>query len=415
MIAEIDKEEREYFMGNCYHDPNQFTGTDSDRMEQAISEALKSNGIVRIPPRIPDAESSRNFWLLDRAILLPSNLTLMLENCRLKLADTARDNLMRSANCGLGIQEIHPVTNLRIIGIGNVVLEGADRPRSTGDWSKTLGVRTFGTDAGKPGENPNGDWRNIGILLAEVQNFMVSGLTIRDSHSWAMSLEYCSNGKIRDMAFYSNGWKLIDGKKETVLNQDGLDLRRGCRGIVVENITGATGDDLLAMTAIKGDVVPPGIAEATEVTPLAADDRENDLCHIMIRNVLGHSAGGHQIVRFLNASGIRIHHVLLDGVIDNSPDDCRNLVTVRIGDRVAAWGGITPLGDTHDLQIRNIQSRAQRAVSIVGSLTDSVIDGVINDNPETDPVHYESGRENTRNLILTNLLTRPAPQSPKAN
>lgn len=392
-------------MKNSYCDPNQWDGSDSDRIEQAICGARKNGGVVRIRPRIPDAGSSRDFWLLDRAILVPSDTTLILENCRIKLSDSARDNLIRSANCGLGIREIQPLSNIHILGIGNAVLEGADRPRSTGDWRKPLGVRTFGTDAGKPGENPNGDWRNIGILLAKVQNFTVSGLTVRDSHSWAMSLEYCSDGKIRDMAFYSNGWKLIDGKKEPVLNQDGLDLRRGCRRIVVENITGATGDDLLAMTAIKGDAVETGIADATEVTPLASNDRENDLCHIIIRNVLGHSAGGHQIVRFLNASGIRIHHVLLDGVVDTSPEECRNLVAVRIGDNVPAWGGTAPLGDTGNLQIRNIQSRAKRAISIVGSLTDSIIDGVINDNPDTVPVYYESGREKTRNLVLANLLT----------
>lgn len=220
-----------------------------------------------------------------------------------------------------------------------------------------------------------------------------------------MSLEYCSDGVIRDMTFHSRGWKWIDGKKEPLLNQDGLDLRRGCRRILVENISGATGDDLLAMTAIRSDAAPevPG----SEVTSTEKNERDNDLCHIIIRNVIGHSAGGHQIVRFLNASGIRIHHVLLDGVIDNSPENCRNNAAVRIGDRVAAWGGIAPLGDTAFLQIRNIQSHAHRAIAIVGSLADSIIDGVINENPETPPVYYESGQEYTRNLVLTNLLTVP--------
>lgn len=392
-------------MEKNHTDPNQFRGTDSEKIEQAIASASGGAGIVHIPPRRPDETSSRDFWLLDRAILVPANLTLLLENCRIKLADSARDNLIRSANCGLGIREISPISNLRIIGAGDARLEGADHPRATGDAAKTLGVRTFGTDSDRPGENPRGDWRNIGILLAKVQNFTISGITIRDSHSWAMSLEYCSDGVIRDMTFHSRGWKWIDGKKEPLLNQDGLDLRRGCRRILVENISGATGDDLLAMTAIRSDAAPevPG----SEVTSTEKNERDNDLCHIIIRNVIGHSAGGHQIVRFLNASGIRIHHVLLDGVIDNSPENCRNNAAVRIGDRVAAWGGIAPLGDTAFLQIRNIQSHAHRAVTIVGSLADSIIDGVINENPETPPVYYESGQEYTRNLVLTNLLTVP--------
>ena len=387
------------------HDPNKFAGTDSDRIEQAIAEACENGRILRIPPRKADKESSRDYWLLDRAVLLPSDFTLILENCRLKLSDSARDNMIRSANYKQGSAEIPLIKNLNIIGIGSPVLEGADSPRSTGDSVKTLGVRTFGTDAGKANENQNGDWRNIGILLVKVQNFMVSGLTIRDSHCWAMSLEYCSDGKIRDMAFYSNGWKLINGKKEVILNQDGLDLRRGCRRIVIENITGATGDDLLAMTAIwrKNTVAD---SKRCEITKIAENMRDNDICHIIIRNVIGHSAGGHQIVRFLNSYGIRIHHILLDGVIDNSPEGCRNNAAVRIGDNVEAWGGSAPLGDTAALQIRNIQSHANRAVLIAGSLADSEISNVINDNPDTEAVHYGSGVENTKNLILNNIMTR---------
>ncbi|MDO4425468.1 MAG: hypothetical protein Q4D17_06875, partial [Planctomycetia bacterium] len=84
--------------------------------------------------------------------------------------------------------------------------------------------------------------------------------------------------------------------------------------------------------------------------------------------------------------------MILDGVIDNSPEDgVRDRATVRIGDSNPNWGGITPLGDTYAITLTNIQSRAKAAVLIAGSLTDSVISNVINLNPNCEPVTYESG------------------------
>src|SRR5690606_15145127 len=101
-------------------------------------------------------------WLLDSAILVRSGTVLELENCHLKLSDKSRDNFIRSANSGLGITEIAPLENIHIRGIGRAILEGADRPRATGDGAKTLGKHSYGTDAGKEGESQLGDWRNIG-------------------------------------------------------------------------------------------------------------------------------------------------------------------------------------------------------------------------------------------------------------
>ncbi|MBP5182196.1 MAG: hypothetical protein J6331_04115, partial [Lentisphaeria bacterium] len=80
---------------NCYAG-----NSDSDRIEAAIRDCRGE--AVLIPPRVSEREPERDFWLLDRAILLPENTTVVLENCKLKLSDTCRDNFFRSANCGLG-------------------------------------------------------------------------------------------------------------------------------------------------------------------------------------------------------------------------------------------------------------------------------------------------------------------------
>jgi hypothetical protein len=158
------------------NDPNAYTGTDSERIEKAVAASAEFGGLVRIPSRRPDADSPRTHWLLDRAILLPSNTTLLLENSVLKLSDNCRDNFIRSANAGPGIAKVAPLENIFVVGVGNVRLEGADRPRATGDSGKRLGERTYGTDAGKDGESQTGDWRNIGVLFAKVKNFGIENL-----------------------------------------------------------------------------------------------------------------------------------------------------------------------------------------------------------------------------------------------
>lgn len=383
-------------------DPNDFTGSDLERIEAAIRAARGAGGTVRIPARRPDSACKRDYWLLDTAIRIPSDTTLILDGCRIKLSDRCRDNFIRSANCGHGVADIPIVRNIRILGVGGATLEGADDPRATGDSAKTLGTspkQSYGSDAGKSGETQNGDWRNIGILLVNVENFALENLTIRDSHAWAVSLEYCAHGRIADLNFISSGSKMVNGKLVTVLNQDGLDLRRGCHDIDVDTIRGTTGDDVVALTAL----VPrrdhaPGEYGFTEMSGCRKNMRENDVFGIRIRNVIGYCAGGHHIVRFLNSSGVRMYDIELENLLDTSPAGFRCRAAVKIGDANPAWGGVTPLGDTARFRISNVCSRARDAILVAGSLTDSEISNMTNLNPETTEITLQSGPENVRNV-----------------
>ena len=391
--------------------PNDFTGSDSERINEAIKAAVAEAKRVVIPKINKTEKGDKNLWLLDSAILLQSNTCLELDNCHLKLSDTCRDNFMRSGNCGVGIVDIAPMSNIHIRGIGNVVLEGADHPRATGDSAKELGKRSYGTDASKPDESPTGDWRNIGILMAFVNHFSIEDLHIKDSHCWAISLERCAFGTLRNIDFASSGHKMIDGVSETILNQDGIDLRQGCHDITIENITGYTGDDLVALTNIMGNETA-GTTESTMVSGAHnRGDGLDDIRHIIIRNIRGHCAGGHHIVRFLNAGGLQIHDVLLDGLIDTSGTGKRCRAAIKIGDSNPVWGGVTPLGDTYRIILNNIISRAQHTILIAGSLSDAVITNIIKYEAPGEPITYESGVENTRNLGISNVnTTSPAEQ-----
>jgi polygalacturonase len=295
--------------------------------------------------------------------------------------------------------------NVHIRGIGRAVLEGADRPRATGDGNKTLGAHTYGTDAKVAGESPIGDWRNIGILLAFVEGFSVQNIAIHDSHGWAISLERCSHGTVRDIDFASSGFKMIDGGQQTIVNQDGLDLRMGCNDILIENITGYAGDDLVALTAIPFADHAAG-AVATHMVSNARNRGEglDDIRNVIIRNVRGYSRGGHHIVRFLNAPGVRMYGILLDGLIDTSPKEVTCRVAVKIGD--PDWGsGGAALGDTSRIIIQNVISRAAHGIRIAGSLTDSAISNVLQENDRGQALTVDSTPAQIRDVTTTNVRT----------
>lgn len=390
--------------------PNDFKGSDIDRINQAIAAAVASGKRVVIPKLNRAEDGVREVWLIDSAILVQTGTTLELENCHIKLSDRCRDNFIRSANCGVGIADIATMSDIHIVGVGSVLLEGADHPRATGDAAKTLRERTYGTDAGVAGESQTGDWRNIGILLAFVERFSIENLRIKDSHAWAISLERCAFGRIRDVDFASTGNKMIDDVSQTILNQDGVDLRQGCHDIEIENITGYTGDDLVAFTDILKSDSTAGSTESTMVS--AANNRGDgldDIRYVTLRNVRGYCAGGHHIVRFLNASGLRIHDVLFDGLIDTSGSAKRCRAALKIGDNNPKWGGVTPLGDTYRIFISNIMSRADHTILIAGSLSESTITNVLKYDAPGEPITYESGVENVRDVAISSARSVSIP------
>jgi len=109
--------------------PNEFQGSDSQRIQQAVRKAHESGHIVRIPAHNGRGSSK---WLIDEAILLPSNVTVVLDNCTLQLSDASRDNMFRSDNVGAGITDPQWNRNIHLIGVGRVLLRGAENPRATG-------------------------------------------------------------------------------------------------------------------------------------------------------------------------------------------------------------------------------------------------------------------------------------------
>ncbi len=407
---------------------------DNEALDAAIA-ARGADGIVVVSAR--ENADGRDFWLLDRAILLPANTTVILRNCKIKLSDQCRDNFFRSANCGLGIEENEQLTNIHIRGEGFAVLEGADHPRATGDGGKilknpcpftvedickhadwvpaerktpaeiTFADRhdcSYGTDTGKEGESQKGDWRGIGILFACVDHFSISGITVRESHGWAISLEACSFGTVEKIEFDARMNKVIDGMLQNMENQDGVDIRNGCHDITVSDITGETGDDVVALTAIVGNnsvYKPGGSLCTTHVMHNDYTRRDPDIYNVVIRNVRAYSSLCY-LVRLLPCN-CQIRNVVIDGVIDTSPEGvvCGGIF---LGEKDAAYGKNLP-GSLVGITISNvIYNNVKKAVRIDGYLQDSAITNVVATRTKFPAVSVlrEGGLQNVK---ISNIVT----------
>ncbi len=414
---------------------NDYRGTaDSDTLQRAV-ENRTADGIVLIPPRESDIEPERAYWLIDRAILLPENTTVILQNCTIKLSDKCRDNFFRTANCGFGFPDPAPIRNVHIRGEGLCVLQGADHPRATGDSSKLqhnpcphrpediiaidanwvpeerkksgkldfwdIHNHSYGTDAGKEGESQYGDWRGIGILFANAKDFSIKNLRIVESHGWGISLEACSFGRIEKIDFDARMSKEIDGMLMNMENQDGIDIRNGCHHITISDITGETGDDVIALTAIVPDKEtyrPGGSLRSTHVMHNDWSRRERDIHDIIIRNVTAFSYLC-WLLRLLPAN-TKIYNVVIDGLIDARPAGHPNGGTLLLGDG-GGYGANQP-ESMSGITISNVICASSTAITLAGYMKDSVISNIVNRNPKTPVLRVE--RENGMDNVITSGL-----------
>lgn len=416
---------------------NDFIGLNDSEIIQNAIDKRGADGIVIISPRECENEPDRKIWILDNAIILPENTTVILRNCTLKLSDRCRDNFFRSANCGIGIEEPEKIYNIHIKGEGVCVLEGADKPRATGDGGKRLHApcphlpedvcrvadwipeerktidkisfgdihdHSYGTDAGKPDESQYGDWRGIGVLLANVEDFSISNIRIVKSHGWGISLEACSYGSVEKIDFDACMYKEIDGMLMNMENQDGIDIRNGCHHVVISDISGCTGDDVIALTAIADPnrpYTPGGSMRSSHVMHNDWTRREKDIHDIIIRNVIARSYLC-WIIRLL-PSMTNIYNIVIDGVIDTAPDCNSNYGTILLGDR--GLYGENLRDSMRNVTISNVICNSKTAITVSGYMTDSVITNVINKNPACPAVKV-AREDGMRQVVTSNIITK---------
>ena len=395
--------------------PLQFRGTDTQRIQKAVDKAAVGAGEVRIPRKADGP------WMIDEAIRLPSGVTVVIDDCTLQLSDRCRDNLFRSDNVGIGIG--HPAWNrdIALIGLGRAVLRGADNPRATGDGLRSLALdpapnsvghrSSYGTDAGVEGEKQTSDWRGFLVLMAYVDGLTVRGLHFEYAHTWALTCEKVHHAELRDLDFYCPQYREVAGRRVHTFNNDGIDLREGCKYFEISHIRGVTGDDLIALSALdmgekyhrNGDV------ESFQVTSCAHNGPEDDIEHVFISDVKGNYAA----IALRASDRASIHHVYIDGVTV-----CKDpLVTtpykgcpyaLKVGNR--AYGQPGADLTIHDIYARNITGDGRRLIEVTSPVQDCVfMNAVYTGVVDTTAVWFsDAARERSVRVRTVNCLWCPS-------
>ena len=103
--------------GDKVYTPNDFKGTDSERIEQAIAAAL-ANKAFRMTIPAENAARGTRVWTIERTIALPSDFTLLLDGARLEAAPGLKGPVIRNAACGKSGAK--PDRNLEVLGLHSV-------------------------------------------------------------------------------------------------------------------------------------------------------------------------------------------------------------------------------------------------------------------------------------------------------
>ena len=309
----------------------------------------------------------RGDWIIEEAVRLPSDFTLVLEDCHLRLADGSFTNMFVNEHHDTEIGGTPEGTdrNISIIGRGKAILDG-------GKYNG-LSERNHSKNGMPP------IWKNNLVLFTNVDGFKLSDLSCYNQRWWALNFIYSRNGYVGNIDFRANSTaidengdayhKLTWDKYEEVLvkNADGVDLRQGCHDIVIENLTGFTEDDSVALTALNGELE----------RRFAVSGLPSDLCNVTVRNI--RTAAFCTNVRLLNQGDIKLHDITIDGVYDMSEESPyleRGLYTVRVGDTRIYGTRHATADETYNITIKNVRSRSTYALSLAGEIDNLIYYGI---------------------------------------
>ena len=192
------------------------------------------------------------YWEIERAVRLPSNITLILENCHLRMADGVYSNMFLNEhyNTDLGRTLEGADRNINIKGRGMAIIDGGSFNGLTERTANKNGLPSM--------------WNNNPLIFANVDGFSISDLKVINQRWWALTFVFSRNGYVGNIDFCSCDTAIDENGKEyhcldfdkyeevLVKNSDGIDLRVGCHDIRIENITGFIEDDTVALTALPG-------------------------------------------------------------------------------------------------------------------------------------------------------------------
>jgi len=313
-------------------------------INKMINDAKKSGtNSITIPSINP--KNGSNIWNITSPIILPSDITVYINNCTLLRTKYSYCNIFTVEDSyKIGVTVNDEIKNVKVIGIGNAVLDGGI----------PNGLNKF-TVTGRGSYVPN-SYTNCIIYFRNVNGFEISNLHLRQQGFWAINFIYSRNGTVENIDFARGTY---------IINQDGIDLRCGCNNIRINNITGFTGDDTVALTALQG----------WGERKLKVSGKDIDIHDVSITNITARTFSGCFIVRLLNHDTCRIYNIDINNVFDTTLEISEThsyaRAAVVLGHPRYYSASITAEGDLCDVTIKNVASNS--TVAAVWAYSDRVL------------------------------------------
>jgi polygalacturonase len=260
------------------------------------------------------------------------------------------------------------------------------------------------------------------ILLLNVRDFVIEGISFEHQRFWAINLIYSEYGRLSNLHFYCEAENP---------NLDGIDLRYGCHDIIIENITGQSGDDLIAISAIGAAAFD---SERMRAFSFSIPGASRDIHDITIRNVIGTSVDC-AVIAFRASDGHRLYNVTIDNVhdVDNGATEAGKrfpeypkatidmdirrkregnhpYALLRIGQNGFYRERANILGEVYGITATDLYSRGGVAIMVNASLKDSYFSNIHAENDVDYIVTTKSGRvkqkygADMQNVVFENIF-----------
>jgi len=187
-----------------------------ERIQTAIDSLGEKLKVIEVGPQGPDWDGR---WLLTKAIIIPSNTTVVFNGSRLFMADKVSDNMIRNLHAETGDERRDE--NIHILGLGGTELNGNAE-------NQVRQAHVF---------------KNFGIAFHKVDKASIKGIALGPTEGWGMGLENVNELFVESIRFQQ------DGK---TYNQDGIHVCGPGSRICISNIIGTVADDAIALDAGAG-------------------------------------------------------------------------------------------------------------------------------------------------------------------
>ena len=337
-----EKPDRPFITPN---DPSVMGAGDGESIQNAVdAAAARGIGLVVIPRW--NVRRQQALWDVEKAVRVPSNMTIVFLHAYMRIADFSYENMFTNSRAydSEGRCIDHEEHDLTFTGIGDAVLDGG---LHNGLLEKNCNMYGF------PDKRLNAT-----VLFNNVRRLVLENIQFRQSRWYGTYFIHCDTCRISNIDF--DFW-------EDSTNRDGVDIRSGCHNFLVENITGTTGDDTVALNNLGNDGNDGRYVEG----------KDPDTLNMVVRNVKS-DAGRWFNVRLLCQDRHLEQNFTLDTIMDVSkPENQKGVnATVMVGSHEYFYKIPGELGDLAHLTIRDVYSRSPRTVSFGGCSQDVSVSNV---------------------------------------